>query len=77
VQSAKGVAEFLQEGRQQRPALGEFLARQEFRKQFPDHGVVGQPQEEGVVGFVPQQFLEDGQTKDFAVIHVRCGAGAP
>jgi hypothetical protein len=54
VQGTKGLAEFLQEGRQQRAAFGEFLARQHFGEHGLEQGVVVQPQEEGVISLEAQ-----------------------
>jgi len=76
VKRAEGSAKFLQQRRQQNPPLGKFLPGQKRGKQPFEESVVVEPPEISVVGLETEKFLQDGQAKNFAVVHLRSGAAA-
>jgi hypothetical protein len=63
------VAKALEEGRKQRAPFCELLAGERPWEELPHLLVVGEPQEEAVVRFEVQQFLEHGQAENLAVVH--------
>ncbi|MCY3019514.1 MAG: hypothetical protein NTW87_10870 [Planctomycetota bacterium] len=64
------MAQLLHERGQQRTPLGELLACEHSGEEFAHGWVVGDPQEETIVGLEPEQLLQHGQAQNLAVVHV-------